>query len=379
MRIAFAYGKFSTGPNGPFDVAKIYQDKGLTGSESFFFNTVKGLAELGHTVIAYFHCAERTDSAPTLAGAAVRPIEELESVREWGADVIYSWNEPDLFRRCPQEPLRICVQQLNDFTYCHPGYKDFVDLWAIPSEVHRQYLISIGGIPAENSMVVSNCLNEEFYEGAVERDPHRIVYCSSPDRGLHWLLEMFPKIRKQVPQATLKVYYKVDPWIANTKGIWYQGGMQRLGNRARYVQESLGRLGKNGEKGVTLVGPISNVAMAKELMAARVLAYPCDTIRFTEGFSVSILDACAAGCVPVISDCDAIGSVYKDVAHIIPGLPADNREEWVRTLVSVLSGDSKWNGVITRAKAYTKKFTRQLRAAQWEKIIRSCKKTAVVA
>src|SRR4029079_16434810 len=43
---------------------------------------------------------------------------------------------------------------------------------------------------------------------------------------------------------------------------------------------------------------------------AQVLAYPCDTISWSEGFSCTTLECCAARACPVVSDCDAMGEIY---------------------------------------------------------------------
>src|SRR5262249_29902958 len=131
MKIALIYGRFSSGGPGAFDVGTIYRGKGLTGSESFFFNTVRGLAELGHQVQVFCDVTEETDSAPLLGGAAVYKLESAK--RLWAdCDVVLSWNEPDLLRLVPMTAFKICVQQLNDFNYCHKGFEDQVDLFAFP-------------------------------------------------------------------------------------------------------------------------------------------------------------------------------------------------------------------------------------------------------
>ena len=54
-----------------------------------------------------------------------------------------------------------------------------------------------------------------------------------------------------------------------------------------------------------------------EFEHAEVLGYPCDTIRMTEGFSVTTMEACASGCLPVITDIDSLGHIYGDAAPMI--------------------------------------------------------------
>jgi hypothetical protein len=40
-----------------------------------------------------------------------------------------------------------------------------------------------------------------------KRNPYQLIYASSYDRGLDNLLNLWPKIKAQVPQASLKIFY----------------------------------------------------------------------------------------------------------------------------------------------------------------------------
>src|SRR5258708_6926648 len=187
MKIAAVYGRFCSGGPGVFDVANLYTStgKGLTGSESFFWNTVRGLAERGHEVQAFADVADEMEHVPTLAGAAAFKLESGGRLRQ-DVDAVLGWNEPDLLRLMPPTALRVCVQQLNDFDYCSPDFDQFVDLYAFPSETHRTFMLSHGRrdgmkLDRAKTVVMPNCLNLEMYDGLESRRPHSVAYCSSPD------------------------------------------------------------------------------------------------------------------------------------------------------------------------------------------------------
>lgn len=371
MRIVVIYGRFSSGGPNSFDVKRLYKTKGLTGSESFFFNTVRGLAELGHQVQAFCDTSEELEAADTLAGAGVFRLESSARMMD-KVDAVLAWNEPDLLRMFPGGPLRICVQQLNDFNYCYAGFDEHVDVYAFPSEMHRAFMGETYKIPPTRSVVLPNSLNPEFYEGAEERRPLSVAYCSSPDRGLHWLLEYWPAIRQRVPDAQLRIYYKVEPWLNSVRQLWYDHGLKEwyeIGFRARYVEECLRRLGRAGEHGVHLIGPISNQEMARELMRTEVFAYPCDTVRWTEGFSVAVLDACAAGCVPLISDIDAIGAVHGHAAQVLPGRPQSQDDAWIDAIVAGLTDEEFRQETRARLAPHVAAHSRQNAAERWTEII----------
>lgn len=371
MNIALLYGRFCSGGPGAFDVASLYRSKGLTGSESFFFNTAHGFAERGHRVQVFADVVAEDATAAALGGAEALKLESATRLNP-DTDVVLAWNEPDLLRLVPSSALRICVQQLNDFNYCGAGFAGYVDVFAFPSEIHRRFMVAEGRLDSNKTVVVPNSINLEFFEGLEDRRRHSVAYCSSPDRGLHWLLEYWPHVRRRVPDATLRVYYKVEPWLNSVRGLWYDQGLQcwyEIGFRARYIEECLRRLGRNGENGVTLVGPTPNVEMARELMRTEVLAYPCDTVRWTEGFSVAIMDACAAGCVPLISDVDAIGQVYGGIAPVIPGRPTSRDQRWIDAIVRGMTDEAFQNEVTHRCRTFAQLQGRQSRAMQWEAII----------
>lgn len=373
LKIALLYGRFCSGGPLAFDVATLYESKGLTGSESMFFNSARGLAERGHVVQVFCDAVEESGWTEKLGGAQVCNLESSAKINP-DTDVAIAFNEPDLLRYVPQAAVRACAQQLNDFGYAGAGYKDLVDLFVFPSETHRNFMVKDSGLEACNTAVLWNSINAEFYEGAEERRPNTIAYCSSPDRGLHWLLDYWPDVRKQVPDAQLRIYYRIDPWLENTRDTWAE-----IGFRARYVSECIRRLGRNGENGITVVGPTPNKEMARELMRAQALIYPCDTVRFTEGFSVSIMDACAAGAPPVITDIDAIGEVYRDAATIIPGRPQSRDPRWIEAIVRAMRDDAWRDAARAKALAFTQQNSRQIRAEQWEQLLLSQPKLAAQA
>jgi glycosyltransferase involved in cell wall biosynthesis len=94
---------------------------------------------------------------------------------------------------------------------------------------------------------------------------------------------------------------------------------------------------------VELVGPVSRNQMIEEMSEAQVLAYPCDPYTWTEGFSVTTMEACAAGCVPVITDADALGEIYGEVVPMVRRYACGrmDTEGYVELVVRALN-DAKW-------------------------------------
>lgn len=358
MHITLIYGKFSSQIHGAFNIDGLYRTQALTGSESSFFNLAWALTEAGHRVEVYCDC-DRV--YPNHYVGTVHPLTEGVP---GGCDAYIAWNEPDLLRTLPRTGARLVDQQLNDFTYCSTSFSSQFDYIVSPSRFHRDFLVRASGIPENRWRIIPNSCNPEFYEKKphLVRKPHSIVWTSSPDRGLHRLLEMFPLVRQLVPDATLHIYYRILEWMERTRDFTDQVGM-----RSRYIAEAFRRLGTKGENGVFLVDAVSNMELADRLQEAALLVYPCEPVIFTEGFSVTILDACAAGCIPVISDADAIGDIYEGNAIVIPGNPGDNLYGWVKEVVRNL----RYPSLVHREnlRVFARDFSRERVARKWVKLI----------
>jgi len=366
LRVAVVMGKLSSSIHGVYDIDTLYDEGLLTGTGSNFFNIVWGLAERGHQVDAFCESIRNFLNHPKLAGANVYSFDLARPDETY--DAYISINEPDVLREMPKDKLKICAMWLNDFSFCKPDFNEYVDVYACPSHTLARYLSTSWNIDNEKFVVVPLSFNAEFFANVVERRPGSIAYCSSPDRGLHHILEMFGDIKKQVPEANLRIYYRFQPWYDSIMASDHTDVSIHKA-RATAIGRSLDEYGRDGENGVYLIGPVPSKTMAKELLATRVMAYTCDPIWFTEGFSVSIMDACAAGCVPIVAGVDALPEVYSGAAYMIPGKPDEQRGKWVEAIVAGLKNDEFANTVRSGARGFSAGFTRQKMAVLWESLI----------
>lgn len=365
LHLAMIYGEFSSAIHGPFDIPNL-NEAGLTGSESSFFNLARTLAERGHNVVVFCVTNAPAEHPSGFHAVPIRMLERLKLISP--LDAVIAWNEPDYLRFAPPGVFRICDQQLNDWGYCSPGWKGLVDTLVFPSESSRLHHVRDENVAeaSDSGTVIPNSVALELFEGpAPARHPHRVVYSSSPDRGLHHLLAMWPRIRKEVPDAELKIFYRIEPWLARARD-----NDDEVGRRARYIEEVLPRLAVHG---VEVVGPVANARMALELRSAAVLAYPCDPVRYTEGFGCSVLDAAAGGCVSVISNADALEEVHMSAGFVIRGRPVgEGVPKWVGLIAKLLTfpggAQPDWQAKMA---AHAASHSRQKITDQWETLIRS--------
>lgn len=364
--VAVIYGSAGLVFRGDFTWSNLWDDpRGLTGSEFGMIRIAQELAKR-HEVVLYTQSAEEQ----TADGIEVRPLSALKDHEH---DVAVSINEPDQLRDA-RAKRRICEFWLNGFTFCREGFHEHVDAFVSPSEPHRQKVINdwrdvqtVMGKPRAQyepdpekwHTIELGCDPEAHHpESSV---PGRTVYISSPDRGLHHLLQRWPRIKRAVPHAELRVFYRLQAWIDGFKDTAFFPPIEPLRHRALYIEEALRRMRERGglaRWGVTIYDSVSRNRVAKELSEASVLAYPCDTTQWSEGFSCSVLEACAAGTVPVITDCDALGEVYLDSGAIIKS--CDALDAWEDGVINVLEGYHEERRVQLRAFAEARTWAKHV-------------------
>ena len=333
MKIHFTYGPFCMSRVIDFTALETSK-RGLTGSEGSCLQYAHQMAERGHEVSLDVYYKGGEDETFDWGGVRVRTLVEVPEVVGEGADVVCAWNEPDILRRVPAPTVRYVNQQLNDFNYVQS--RDFiqhVDLLSSPSEHHLAFLRGLGNLNVPTAIVANGCAPSD-YEGAV-KVPGRVLWASSADRGLHVLLEAWPAIRRAVARAHLRCLYEFnyDGLRGVEDRVDIDNDPKEIANRARYIRYGMDRL---RDQGVEHVGSVSRVQMVEEMGAAEVLAYPCETLRYTEGFSVSTLEACAAGAIPVIGATDALPSLYGEAAVVVPSPPSEHLTEYACQVVRAL-------------------------------------------
>jgi len=308
--------------------------RGLTGSE---YGAIRVAQELGAELFTAV-------SEPTEAlGMKVTPIAQAADAHK---DVWVAINEPDLLRGVTGG-FRVCNFWLNGFTHCKAGFEKHVDLFVSPSPPHLRKVMEdwrdvevypdgprghYEADPYKWMSILLGCDPERFLlPEHGPKVPGRVVYISSPDRGLHWLLQEWPAIKQAVPHAHLKIFYRLKPWIDGWDDTPYFPPIEPLRRRALYIAEAIRRL--EGYD-VEVCDSVSRTRIEKELSEAEVLAYPCDTTSWSEGFSCSTLEACAAGAIPVITDCDALGEVYRNSGSVI--VPLGDIAKWRAAVIEQL-------------------------------------------
>ena len=161
-------------------------------------------------------------------------------------------------------------------------------------------------IPQEQLVTARNGIDlARFQQPGITRNPHKVVYSSSWDRGLDTLLKLWPRFREVVLDAELHVYY-------GTRGLEVLGGPYLIFKKA--IEEC-------DLPGVHIRGRLSQKELAGEFMSAGSWFYPSD---FLETCCITAIEAMAAGLACVTSQHGAIPEVMGDVGACVPGFTCND-------------------------------------------------------
>ena len=185
----------------------------------------------------------------------------------------------------------------------------------------------------------------------------RLVYTSTPFRGLDLLLACFPAIRRLHPQCTLDVFSSMQVY-----GQWgSQDEYQPLYDQCRSTE------------GAHYRGSVSQTELAKQLEGATMLAYPN---TFAETSCIAAMEALAAGLLVISSDLGALPETCGRWGTLIsPAGSGRTKEQFaiefaraVDAAVREMNADpaSFYRRRFEQSQAINDLCTWDLRAAEWQ-------------
>lgn len=191
----------------------------------------------------------------------------------------------------------------------------------------------------------------------MQKRKNSIGWYSAYYRGLEALLEMWPKIREQVPDATLDCYYGWQSWVAVEGEDEFYHRMERKFEQLK-------------DQGVTVHGRVSHEELAKAMLKTQVWAYPT---QFLEIHCITALKANLAGMKVVCTD---VGALKETAGPNATFIETDNvysddyaKEEFVDELVKALKNPLSQKE-IKKQQDWAKFFSWDKIAAQWAEAVK---------
>jgi glycosyltransferase involved in cell wall biosynthesis len=289
-------------PWAPADI----ETTGLGGSETAAIRLAQELSELGWVVTVYGEIEPATVFRDVIYKhwRAFDPMEPR--------DCVIASRVPQIFDR-PIKARRKLLW-LHD-TDVGPELTERrlerIDAILTLSGWHERHVKGLYPFAASKVTRVRNGIHAPYFTRPTEAPERakRVVYTSSPDRGLDLLLELWPRVREQVPDAELwfsyaPVYFE----IAKTDAV--------VGAHAKRIE----KLSK--QDGVIALGSYPQPEVAKLMMDSLVWCAPSwntpNDMPFCETSCIGAMEAMAGGCLVVASNWGAL-------TETVAGRPARQR------------------------------------------------------
>lgn len=338
-----------TGPSwmpwSPLDI----EEKGLGGSETAAVRLAESLSALGYVVTVFGDVTQMV-----YRDVIFRHHTTFDPLEPRG--LLISSRMPEVFDRVPAATTTFlwvhdvdCDDRLTDARLRRIDHVLTLSGW------HEQHVRGRYPFAAHKVRRIRNGIHPPYFKPLpVDQRAQRLIYTSSPDRGLDVLLELWPRVLEAAPDAVFAFCYP-DVY-----------------NRVAQLDPAVGA---HHARVAALVADLDNVQplgslpqheLARLMCSSRVWCHPswitAADAPFHETSCIGALEAQAAGCLVVASDWGALsesvitgrkvnsdpgGPRWRDalVSQIIEGLTNDEVSEWALTHGPLGVADRGWDGV----------------------------------
>lgn len=209
------------------------------------------------------------------------------------------------------------------------------------SGFHKNYLVEASGVPEEKIVLGFNGIDPENFKVKYEKDPLKVVFSSSPDRGLVQTIDIVKKAR-EVSGLDIKLhsFYGFD-------------NMRKMGH-ADWADRIEAKIKENDF--VIMHGQVGKETLMQHFKEAAVWLYPAD---FIETYCITAIESLCAGTWPIVRAMGALPFTLKeaidkdmcDMLSVEADTPA-NVAIWANCLVEAIL-DKKWKKVLVDPESYS--------------------------
>jgi glycosyltransferase involved in cell wall biosynthesis len=279
------------------------------------------------------------------------------------ADVYVIYRAPQLVDNLPEGAVAWLICQDVDYNFAgrtltQERLVKFTRIVAF-CETHANYLRGRYPSAADKVVVSSNGIKTELIRELLPsllvapevRNPKRLMYASSPDRGMEFLLDIFPRAKEIVPDLELHIYYGFDN-IDKLKKGWIQANAQRLKEMTR-------------QPGVTNHGRTPQPQLLREWFKSGIWCHPSN---FTETSCITCMDAQACGAIPITQPTWAVGENVRHGVFIEGDVTNELvRSRYVTEVVKMALDPERQEAIRRDMMPYAReRFTWERFVSQWE-------------
>ncbi len=351
---------FFAGDSLPFQ-ANSLDERPLAGGETDIIKLAEKLSMRGHDVTVY-----TTYQNPVASKPKYYHINQFsETISQCDVFVAVKDLQSLLLNVPCRSKIFLTDKGFNDLTTFGLGDKRYANMVHVlmgKSKWHIKTLCEASGFPSERGVAIGNGVELSDFSGSEKRDRKRLIFASSPYKGLELTIPFLKYLREKDPQIEFHSFSGLDIY-AREKSI--EG----------VAKEQCENINRELEKisGVFVHGNILQKELAREYMKSAVLFYPN---VWLETSAKVVIEAQAAGCPIITSALGALPELVGDAGILINEKVGSQEymDKFIRATLELLSNDKLWSKLSLNGKMRAQKyFSYDLVAQRFERVLERLK------
>jgi len=277
-----------SGPNQDWDEV-MHEKRGLGGSETAAVELAEFWQKQTGRQVIIFNNRKSLHVSPS--GVQYRPVTEIAHYLQNNKPYIHiAWRHSSRLTDAPS------------YLWCHdlftPGAEHLssYDKILCLSPFHRDYVKALQNIPEEKVMLMRNGIEAKHFKQVATKNENKIIFPSSPDRGLDRCIEIISRARKSTGKdLELHVFYGFE----NMRAM----GMAPQADRLEKMMQD--------NPWVKYHGNVKKDVLAKHFIESAIWLYPAD---FIETFCITALEAMAGGCYALVRNFGGVVDTIRPFA-----------------------------------------------------------------
>jgi len=273
-----------------------YKTTGIGGSETCAARLAQTAAENGHSVTLY-GAHERKEQY----GVQLMPWDSFKPEEEYFDLFIASRNVNCIDGRLKAKKILVWAHDIwllsgqNISEY----HRNKVDAFVCLSPWHRDFFSDHHKLPANKITIIPNGVNVELFDkpNLDAKKYGKLIYSSSPDRGLDNLIYLMVFAKDKVPELHLDVYYGFHNYESSIRQRNNADEVKRINELKEFIEKH--------SSFVTMHGRISQPELAKKWAETYVW---CQPTLFTETY-----------CAVETTNISMADGTYKKIPYIVDG------------------------------------------------------------
>lgn len=231
------------------------------------------------------------------------------------------------------------------------------------TQFHKDIIKASHNVDDAKMWITRNGIEVEHYEELlkkkkVKRNPKKLIYCSSYDRGLLEFLQIYKKIKAEIPDVEAKIFYGWNTYDARMKQMPEDFCDHPSGLSMREYKDAVVKLME--EVGLEDGGRIGQDELFLEMASSNIWLYPT---WFSEISCITAMRAQLAGSIPVVTPVAALNETVK------VGYKDADLDKLTEKCIELIKNPEKADEMREEAIKAGKEFSLSSLASEWNKFM----------